>query len=254
MMLIALCCYCSCCGFLCGAAATDRCLTCPAAASCAYSAPRIYLEPLRLGAEFKGWRPNYLALVDAVVPDIENVTLALRDGPYGACVYAGNNDVCDQQVVSLQWASGQTASFSMVAFTSRTCTRQTRVFGSLGEIECDGATVSLRTFSAPGRSQVFEPLAELGGSLEPGRLRGHGAADYFLMRDFVAAVRSGDHSHIYTGPRNSLASHRLVFAAEESRRNGTVIDMQKWNADADAKANAATAAAAVAAKAAAKVQ
>ena len=42
-----------------------------------------------------GWpvRP----LVDGI-PDLENVTGALRTGPYGKCVYESDNDVCDHQV------------------------------------------------------------------------------------------------------------------------------------------------------------
>jgi hypothetical protein len=40
------------------------------------------------------------------------------------------------------------------------------------------------------------------------------------MRQFIAAVRDGDASHICTGPEASLESHLMVFAAETSRKNG----------------------------------
>lgn len=33
------------------------------------------------------------------VPDIENVTYALQNGPFGECVYESANDVCDHQVI-----------------------------------------------------------------------------------------------------------------------------------------------------------
>jgi hypothetical protein len=32
------------------------------------------------------------------IPDIENITDALHNGPYGQCVYESDNDVCDHQV------------------------------------------------------------------------------------------------------------------------------------------------------------
>ena len=41
-------------------------------------------------------------IVDAV-PDIENVTAALKNGDYGKCVYHSDNDVVDNQVVNLEF-------------------------------------------------------------------------------------------------------------------------------------------------------
>ena len=43
------------------------------------------------------------------VPDIENITDALQNGPYGTCVYESPNDVCDQQVISLYCIVGSGA-------------------------------------------------------------------------------------------------------------------------------------------------
>jgi hypothetical protein len=42
------------------------------------------------------------------------------------------------------------------------------------------------------------------------------------MDAFTAAVASGDRALIKSGPRESLASHLAVLAAERSRLNGTV--------------------------------
>lgn len=47
----------------------------------------------------------------------ENVRRALRDGPYGRCVYRCDNDVVDHQVVNLRFAHQQTVTFTMTAFT-----------------------------------------------------------------------------------------------------------------------------------------
>jgi hypothetical protein len=54
---------------------------------------------------------------------------------------------------------------------------------------------------------------------------GHGGGDGGLMDAFTAAVASGNPDLILSGPRESLASHLAVFAAERARRDGTVETM-----------------------------
>ena len=51
---------------------------------------------------------------------------------------------------------------------------------------------------------------------------GHDGGDAGLMEAFTAAVATGDRAMIKSGPRESLASHLAVFAAERARLNGTV--------------------------------
>jgi hypothetical protein len=53
----------------------------------------VYFDPVSQGN--LGWPAS--VIVDGV-PDIENITDALQNGPYGKCVYESSNDVCDQQV------------------------------------------------------------------------------------------------------------------------------------------------------------
>jgi predicted dehydrogenase len=242
--------------------ASSRCLDCAAEATCPYSGQKIYLKPLTEGKEkYEGWYPNFQALVDEKVPDIENVTAALRDGPYGRCVYDGQNDVADQQVVNLQFAQGQTASFSMVSTTQRVCERHTRVFGSKGQVETeDGERIVLHEFATNKRT-VFHPLlhgglsaAELAGTesdaaaedlkapqVDVGRLTGHNGADFYLMREFVHAVRSARPELVSSGPAQSLASHRIVFAAEKARLSNTVVSLNHASAKGAAPAAAAVA-------------
>lgn len=57
----------------------------------------------------------------------------LDHSPYGRCVYRCDNDVCDQQVVAVEYEGGQTASFNMSAFTNR-MTRTIHVMCEDGEI------------------------------------------------------------------------------------------------------------------------
>jgi len=66
--------------------------------------------------------------------------------------------------------------------------------------------------------------------IHPGRLDGgHAGGDTALMRQFIESIRSGDPSKVSTNVEQSLESHLLAFAAEESRQNGgKVVEMDEY--------------------------
>lgn len=198
------------------AAGASRCMDCPITATCPYSAKRIYLDPVADGKPAFGLH----AVVD--VPDIENVADALRNGPYGRCVYESDNDVVDNQVVNMEFEGGQTASFTMIAFSEAICVRKTHVFGSHGEIisETDDS-VTVFDFSTQTRRNVPLPHADT-------TLSGHGGGDFGLMHAFVSAVEHKDQALLLSGPAETLQSHSLVFAAEHARRTRSVVDVQQF--------------------------
>ncbi|RSN68365.1 MULTISPECIES: Gfo/Idh/MocA family protein [Actinomadura] len=187
--------------------AADRCLDCAAEPRCAYSAPRLYLGGLRRGEEWP------LGAVTGERTE-EGVLRALRDGPYGRCVYACDNDVVDHQVVNMEFPSGATGVFTMTAFTPA-AQRRTRVFGTSGSIEGDGASIAVHDF-VTGGTEVLRPGGDAGG---------HGGGDDALADAFAEALATGDPSRLGTGAAESLASHRVVWAAERARRDGTVVDL-----------------------------
>jgi hypothetical protein len=64
---------------------------------------------------------------------------------------------------------------------------------------------------------------------------GHGGGDAGLMRAFIAALR-GEPDALRTSARDSLESHLMAFAAEESRLNGgALIDMAEYRARVEAQ-------------------
>jgi len=191
------------------AGSADRCLDCAVEATCPYSAPRLYLGMVRAGRT--GWPVSVLA--DEVSE--ASVTTALREGPYGRCVYRSDNDVVDHQVVAMEFAGGATATFTMTAFTPHV-DRRTQIFGTRGFLDGDGTRVRLHDFVTE-RTEVLETSNE-GVDTEAG----HAGGDAGLMAAFTRAVESGDASHILSGPAESLESHLVVFAAERSRLLGTV--------------------------------
>ncbi|NUP47207.1 MAG: Gfo/Idh/MocA family oxidoreductase [Catenulispora sp.] len=191
--------------------AAERCLDCAVESTCPYSARRIYLN-------FLAVQPNQWPLTVLTDDHSEaGVLAALREGPYGRCVYNGENDVVDHQVVDLEFPGGATASFTMSAFT-RLEHRKTRVFGTMGMIEGDGARLRITDF-------LTDTDEEIDVGKEAASVDGHGGGDPALVAAFVEAVRTGDRSHVFTDAVASLASHQVVWAAEQARRSGTVVDL-----------------------------
>ncbi len=195
------------------AGAADRCLDCAVEAACPYSAKRIYLSRLAKGNV--NWPVNVLT----PNPTEASVMEALRQGPYGRCVYACDNDVVDHQVVNFKFQGGRSASFTMTAFTESRH-RQLRLFGTRGEITGDGEKIKIYDFLTETSTEIDTVKAD--SSI----LGGHGGGDYGLMSSFVSAVASGDASPILSGSGESLESHLMVFAAEQARRENKVMTVQ----------------------------
>ena len=184
--------------------APERCLDgCPHADSCLYYAPKLYLTGET------GWP------VDVLTTDLtpEGITKALREGPYGRCVYHCDNDVVDRQVVNMELEDGVVCNLIMSAFTANCC-RQLKILGTLGQIQADMGSNEVWLHPFGGEPRKVEVAAADSG---------HGGGDYGLLRDFLKVVREGGESR--TSARASLQSHLVCFAAERSRVEGRVIEL-----------------------------
>jgi predicted dehydrogenase len=194
--------------------ATDRCVTCPVEPDCAYSAPRIYRAGL---AESTPQR--YFTGIVAPTMTPTDLETALRDGPYGRCVYACDNDVVDHQVVNVEYEGGATASFTLSAFTPME-SRHTALFGTQGEIRGDGRWLHVYDFHTQQTESIdTTPTATSASDT-------HDGGDEGLITAFVNALAQGDPALILSGAQESLASHRIVFAAEQARLTGSVVEIQ----------------------------
>jgi predicted dehydrogenase len=197
--------------------AADRCLDCDYEPQCPYSAKKIYLERVRQNDT--GWPVNIITTDFSEEAVIE----ALREGPYGRCVYACDNNVVDHQVVNMLFENGKTATFTMTAFTE-VAHRKTRLFGTHGYLSGDGETIQVLDFLTDEVRTIETDLSD------DSALSGHGGGDYYLMKHFVEAVATNDPGKILSGPDESLESHLMVFAAEEARRRGSVEKLADyWN-------------------------
>ncbi|BEI92123.1 uncharacterized protein CcaverHIS019_0409430 [Cutaneotrichosporon cavernicola] len=194
-----------------------RCLECPAEPECVWSAKRIYYDPVEKQGK-KGWASVF---VDDVTP--ENVKAALKDGPYGRCVFEAGNDVVDHQVVNIEYEGGTTANMTMSAFTESECNRQTYIQGTLGELVGDMRTFTVFDFRTRQRTSHSPKQTEEGG---------HGGGDAGLSMAFVDAVVQRKQECLGITPDDVLNSHLIVFAAEKARHTNTVVDFDTFKTQA----------------------
>ncbi len=197
--------------------AADRCLDCKLSKKCPYSAKEFYFKRLAR-KEGQGWP------LDVVDPTFKkaNLTKALREGPYGRCVFACDNDVVDHQVVNFEYEGGITASFTMTAFNPGGG-RKTRIFGTTGCIETDDSSVI----------RHYDFLTEKWDSIDTeasdaSMAGGHGGGDGGIFSAFCKAIQKNDPKYIISGADATLESHLTTFAAEKARKSGKVVELAKF--------------------------
>ncbi len=183
-----------------------RCLDCPDEIErlCPYSAKKIYLT------DYIGWPVSVISLDLSY----EGRMKALREGPYGRCVFACDNDVVDHQIVNMVFENGVKATFTMTAF-SDTITRRIRIFGTQGEIrgEFEKGEIEVIKFGWTERKFYNFGVYDMG--------MGHGGGDKGIVRHFISLLK-GDESRSFTNIEESAHSHFMAFAAEESRLEGGI--------------------------------
>lgn len=175
---------------------------CPHQDSCVYYAPKVYAEG-----------PIWMKLAVSNDMSESGLLAALKQGPYGRCVYQTDNNVVDHQVVIIKFQNEVTVSFTMTGFTTEN-TRTIKLMGTEGQIRghLDKNELELWRFGAP------EPeIIQLGN-----KDLMHGGGDKGIMDDFVQYMES-DAPGKRTNIHEALKSHVLAFMAEESRRTQTVV-------------------------------
>ena len=209
------------------AGAADRCCNCPdeVRSKCIYEVTKFYIDgPIGLKNGFYGWPRKVVKGAD---PTIENVTEALRTGPYGRCVYHCDNDVVDNQVVNMLLEDDITVNFTMSAF-SATMDRTIRIRGTHGEILGYWAddTIKVTEFGKEPVIYNHDNMVDANGAGDTG---GHGGGDSGLINAALDLFTKGIISKSITYIDKSIESHFVALAAEESRINsGESIDIDEW--------------------------
>lgn len=179
---------------------------------------------------------------------------------YGRCVYEADNNVCDDQIVTLTWDDheevpavqqeqeqeheqgernllppkrlAKTATFHMIAPTEKQCQRRGIIYGTTGELTYDSRTISVYNFEDASTTTIPVPRRP------PQEEKSHGGGDYGLARAFVAAVLAVEKGELSVDDaqarfvgctlEEAVRSHAVVFAAEEARREEKVVRWLDW--------------------------
>lgn len=192
--------------------------------SCPYNAEKYYLVDSFLNATEEKRKANWMlrAICRGEISE-EKIRSGLKTGDFGKCVFNCENNVVDHQCVLIKYKKGTLATITMSAFT-QSCYRQTKIFGTLGEIEAnDGDNlIKVRNF-AKGTQEIID-INELADDFS-----GHNGGDTIMLKEFLARVedrKNGIKDFDDGIDDDIILSHKICFAAEKSRQqNGMPINI-----------------------------
>ncbi|MBP5151381.1 MAG: Gfo/Idh/MocA family oxidoreductase [Lachnospiraceae bacterium] len=192
----------------------DRCLNCPVAKECRFDGRKAYLP-------IKGEWPATVLTEDQTE---EGILKALKEGPYGRCVFKCDNNVCDNQVTNIEFENGVTATFHLSGLSNK-MHRTLKVMCEHGDIYGDDSEefITVTKYSA---NYLYEGEVR---KIEINNEEGfHGGGDYRLTMDFMEAImHKGEKIETRSGIEKSVESHLMAYAAEQSRVTGEVFLMDR---------------------------
>lgn len=191
------------------AGSTTRCIDCPHADSCVYSAKIHYLDHWKKqGCPEDRWPFNIVASAPVTEEKLLNI---LKEGPYGRCVYHCDNDVVDHQITTMTFENGVKATLTMTAFCAHGG-RRYAFHGTKADLVLDEAfnSLVLHPFNGESVSYTLSDLNEKG--------YGHGGGDAGLINALYGMLTGTSAQE--TSFEASVESHLMGICAEESRLKG----------------------------------
>ena len=197
--------------------APDYCIQgCPKADTCPYNAVRLYLDD----KENDWFRTTSTREAN---PTDEMVETALRTTQYGKCVFKCDNDVVDHQTVNMIFEDDITVTFTMNAFNKGG--RFIHIMGTKGELHAamDGLGTPITIYEFETKQTTEIPIVA-----KDGITNGHGGGDDGIVYSLYEYLTGEYQGFSVSDIRTSVNNHLIVFAAEESRANGTVVDFDTF--------------------------
>ena len=188
---------------------------CPHGDTCHYNAVKLYL-----GEDATHWfRSTSTKKPD---PTDEDVTKALKETQYGKCVFKCDNNVVDHQTCNMLFEDNVTATFTMSSFTKGE--RHIHIYGTKGELKAstDGNTPIYKFTFDDQREETIDILA--GNDITSG----HGGGDFGIINDLYDYLTDNYKGKSVPDIEESYMNHETVFALEESRLTGKLIDIEDF--------------------------
>lgn len=207
----------------------ERCIDgCPVSDTCVHNAMKIYYDDKR-----NHWVRADAAKVPSGTETDADVLKAMQTSEYGKCIYKCNNNVVDHQTVNMEFESGATVTLNMSAFAKQTVlgSRRIRVMGTKGDLIGDVGLEVDKAFSFYDFKTCRRETLDVSKYIEKFSFETpipchFGDTGIILdLYDYLVGNISGeDLSEIEASVKN----HMLAFAAEDSRLNGTVVDLEEY--------------------------
>ncbi|MCV6603930.1 MAG: Gfo/Idh/MocA family oxidoreductase [Porticoccaceae bacterium] len=150
----------------------------------------------------------------------EEILAWLRESPWGRSVYHCDNDVCDHQIMGVEFENGVTVNFTMTAFETG---RYWEIHGTKGVMRIpfvhdDNHDLKIIIDEHHGGDTREIPVKE-----PEGGYRFHHEGGDVGMVEALYSELTGPADAIKASASNSLESHMMAFAAEISRKEKRVV-------------------------------
>jgi predicted dehydrogenase len=179
-----------------------------------------FIPSLRPAVDWKDW-PTSVITTDL---SVEGRLKALREGPYGKCIYKTGNDVVDHQVSTFQFPSGATGTLTLHGLSDLEG-REIRIFGTKGTIRGIFRFIKEEVIVTEFRWLTPEIVHQKGLDTE-----GHGGGDEGLMHGFTSVLlkeKTPKEAGI-TDIQSAMESHYMAFAAEDARVSQNTLNLKDY--------------------------
>lgn len=202
--------------------ATEYCYNCPHERKCKFSAIKHYYENDVM---------PFLVL-DCFNKPYDQITKEekmeyLKTSDYGKCIFDCGGDVVDRQNLIVDFEDGRVVAFTLACGTSKP-DRYIHVIGTDGEIEgkLEENKFVVRKYDED-KICFTERVVDLSSQIvNNAKYGGHSGGDYGIMYDIVRYLNGEKSSQSITLLSDSIASHKVVYGAEESRKTLKPVAMK----------------------------